>query len=166
MPAVSTAAGGAADNEVSTPTNAGAAVSAMAAASPFACCDNDDVCANAIPLKPGGKHIKVRYGFEPYAAWCGAGLVVAGVISTHAAVRHAAAHVQVTNSTKREYVLLKAHKMLVGAVESQMSALIDAFHSLIPRDLLDKYAFSSMEMQLLVCGEQRIDIQDLKRHCK
>ncbi|KAG2432997.1 hypothetical protein HXX76_008725 [Chlamydomonas incerta] len=131
VPAASTATGGAAaDNEVSTPTNAGAAVSAMAAASPFACCDNDDVCANAIPLKPGGKHIKV------------------------------------TNSTKREYVLLKAHKMLVGAVESQMSALIDAFHSLIPRDLLDKYAFSSLEMQLLVCGEQRIDVQDLKRHCK
>ncbi len=30
-----------------------------AAASPFACIDNDDVSANAIPLKPGGKHIKV-----------------------------------------------------------------------------------------------------------
>lgn len=73
---------------------------------------------------------------------------------------------QVTNQTKREYVLLKAHKMLVGAVEAQMSALIDAFHSIIPRDLLEKYSFSSMEMQLLVCGEQRIDMQDLKRHCK
>ncbi|EFJ44240.1 hypothetical protein VOLCADRAFT_82866 [Volvox carteri f. nagariensis] len=120
------------DAEASTPTNSNtlAASTAGAAASPFACCDNDDVSANAIPLKPGGKHIKV------------------------------------TNSTKREYVLLKAHKMLVGAVEAQMSALIDAFHSLIPRDLLDKYAFSSLEMQLLVCGEQRIDIQDLKRHCK
>ncbi|GLI63892.1 hypothetical protein VaNZ11_007009 [Volvox africanus] len=120
------------DTEASTPTNASsmAASTAAAAASPFACCDNDEICANAIALKPGGKHIKV------------------------------------TNSTKREYVLLKAHKMLVGAVEAQMSALIDAFHSLIPRDLLDKYAFSSLEMQLLVCGEQRIDIQDLKRHCK
>lgn len=119
------------DTEASTPTNATLMPSTTtAAASPFACCDNDDICANAIPLKPGGKHIKV------------------------------------TNSTKREYVLLKAHKMLVGAVEAQMSALIDAFHSLIPRDLLDKYAFSSLEMQLLVCGEQRIDIQDLKRHCK
>lgn len=46
--------------------------------------------------------------------------------------------VQITNHNKREYVLLKAHKMLVGAVEAQMSALIDAFHSVIPRELLDK----------------------------
>jgi E3 ubiquitin-protein ligase HUWE1 len=39
----------------------------------------------------------------------------------------------VTNHNKREYVLLKAHKMLVGTIESQMTAIIDAFHSLIPR---------------------------------
>lgn len=71
-----------------------------------------------------------------------------------------------TNHNKREYVLLKAHKMLVGAVEAQMSAIIDAFHSVLPRELVDKYQFSSTEMALLVCGEQRIDMQDLKRNCK
>lgn len=75
-------------------------------------------------------------------------------------------HVRVSNHNKREYVLLKAHKMLVGTIEAQMTSIIDAFHSLIPRDLLDKYSFTSMEMQLLVCGEQRVDIQDLKRSCK
>ena len=73
---------------------------------------------------------------------------------------------QVTNLNKREYVLLKAHKMLVGAIEGQTTAIIDAFHSIIPRDLIDKYSFTALEMQLLVCGEQRIDISDLRRHCK
>ncbi|GFH13527.1 uncharacterized protein HaLaN_09427 [Haematococcus lacustris] len=72
----------------------------------------------------------------------------------------------VTNHNKREYVLLKAHKMLVGTIEAQMTAIIDAFHTIIPRELLDKYAFTSLELQLLVCGEQRVDVQDLKRHCK
>lgn len=71
-----------------------------------------------------------------------------------------------TNANKREYVLLKAHKMLVGSVEGQMTALIDAFHSLLPRELMDKYGFSSLELALLVCGEQRIDVADLQRHCK
>ncbi len=74
--------------------------------------------------------------------------------------------VKVTNHNKREYVLLKAHKMLVGTIEPQMTAIIDAFHSIIPRELIDKYAFTSLELQLLVCGEQRIDVQDLQRNCK
>jgi E3 ubiquitin-protein ligase HUWE1 len=75
-------------------------------------------------------------------------------------------HVKVTNSNKREYVLLKAQKMLWGTVEAQMSAIIDAFHSLVPRELVDKYGFTPLEMQLLVCGEQHIDIGDLRTHCK
>jgi hypothetical protein len=86
--------------------------------------------------------------------------------STSIPLKPGGGHIRVTNPNKREYVLLKAHKMLVGTVESQMSAIIDAFHSLIPRDLLDKYNFTSMEMQLLVCGEQRVDILDLKRSCR
>jgi hypothetical protein len=75
-------------------------------------------------------------------------------------------HVKVTNGNKREYVLLKAQKMLWGTVEAQMSAIIDAFHSLVPRELVDKYGFTPLEMQLLVCGEQHIDIADLRAHCK
>jgi len=74
--------------------------------------------------------------------------------------------VQVCNHNKREYVLLKAHKMLVGAVEAQMGSIMDAFHSVIPRELLEKYAFTSLELQLVVCGEQHIDVQDLQRSCK
>lgn len=75
-------------------------------------------------------------------------------------------HVKVTNGNKREYVLLKAQKMLWGTVEAQMSAIIDAFHSLVPRELVEKYGFTPLEMQLLVCGEQHIDIADLRAHCK
>ncbi len=76
------------------------------------------------------------------------------------------AHVNVTNANKREYVLLKAYKMLCSSVEAQMTAAIDAFHSLIPRELIEKYSFTPQELQLLVCGEQHIDIADLKAHCK
>jgi E3 ubiquitin-protein ligase HUWE1 len=47
----------------------------------------------------------------------------------------------VTNHNKREYVLLKAHKMLVGTIEAQMSSIIDTFHSVIPRELLEKYRY-------------------------
>ncbi|KAI8465955.1 MAG: hypothetical protein J3K34DRAFT_371153 [Monoraphidium minutum] len=75
-------------------------------------------------------------------------------------------HVKVTNANKREYVLLKAQKMLMGAVEAQMSAVIDAFHSLVPRELVEKYGFTPLELQLLVCGEQVIDIGALKSACK
>ncbi len=60
----------------------------------------------------------------------------------------------------------QAHKILVGAIEAQTNTIIDAFHSLIPRELVEKYNFTSLEMQLLVCGEQRVDIQDLRRSCK
>ncbi|KAF6266504.1 hypothetical protein COO60DRAFT_1265623 [Scenedesmus sp. NREL 46B-D3] len=75
-------------------------------------------------------------------------------------------HVKVTNSNKREYVLLKAQKMLWGTVEAQMGAVIDAFHSLVPRELVEKYGFTPLEMQMLVCGEQNIDMADLRQHCK
>ncbi|KAF5841624.1 hypothetical protein DUNSADRAFT_12080 [Dunaliella salina] len=75
-------------------------------------------------------------------------------------------HLKVSNHNKREYVLLKAHKMLVGTIEAQMGAIIDAFHSVIPRELLEKYAFTSLELQLVVCGEQHIDVQDLQHSCK
>lgn len=71
-----------------------------------------------------------------------------------------------TNTNKREYVLLKAQKMLWGTVEAQMSSIIDAFHSLVPRELVDKYGFTPLEMQMLVCGEQHIDMADLRQHCK
>ena len=57
-------------------------------------------------------------------------------------------HLRVTNPNKREYVLLKAHKMLVGTIEAQTTAIIDAFHSIIPRDLVEKYNFTSLEMQV------------------
>jgi E3 ubiquitin-protein ligase HUWE1 len=72
----------------------------------------------------------------------------------------------VTNANKREYVLLKAQKMLWGTVEAQMSAIIDAFHLLVPRELVEKYAFTPLELQMLVCGEQHIDVGDLRMHCK
>jgi hypothetical protein len=74
-------------------------------------------------------------------------------------------HLSVTNDNKREYVLLKAYKMLVGAVEQQMTAVMDGFHTLVPRMLLDKYDFTPMELKLLVCGDQQVDVQDLKKHC-
>eukprot|EP00955_Chlamydomonas_euryale_P054866 355968-Chlamydomonas_euryale.AAC.4 len=84
---------------------------------------------------------------------------------THIPLKPGGSHLRMTNENKREYVLLKAHKMLVGTIEAQTTAVIDAFHTLIPRDLLDKYNFTSLEMQLLVCGEQRVDVQDLRRSC-
>lgn len=87
-------------------------------------------------------------------------------VSSELPLKPGGAHMKVTNTNKREYVLLKAHRMLLGAVETQMSTLIDSFHSLIPRDLIDKYGFTSLEMQLLICGEQRIDLADLRAHTK
>ena len=162
-----------------TPTSMAAAAgssnggpSAPSASSPFSGATDEDSAVTLLPLKPGGNHLRV------------------------------------TNPNKREYVLLKAHKMLVGTIEAQMTGIIDAFHSLIPRDLVEKYNFTSLEMQLLVsargtqalhsaagdgrrmplselptairrtreppndpppsqvCGEQRIDVQDLRRSCK
>lgn len=90
----------------------------------------------------------------------------ASAIEASITLKPGGSHVKVTNSNKREYVLLKAQKMLWGTVEAQMSAIIDAFHSLVPRELVDKYGFTPLEMQMLVCGEQHIDVADLRAHCK
>jgi E3 ubiquitin-protein ligase HUWE1 len=90
----------------------------------------------------------------------------ASAVEASITLKPGGSHVKVTNGNKREYVLLKAQKMLWGTVEQQMSAIIDAFHSLVPRELVDKYGFTPLEMQLLVCGEQHIDISDLRAHCK
>ncbi len=43
---------------------------------------------------------------------------------------------------------------------------MDAFYSLIPRELVERFGFSAPELKLLVCGEQHIDITDLRRHCR
>jgi HECT-domain (ubiquitin-transferase) len=47
-------------------------------------------------------------------------------------------HIHLCDVNKREYILLKANKMLLGAVEAQMGAVMDAFYSLIPRDLVER----------------------------
>jgi E3 ubiquitin-protein ligase HUWE1 len=76
------------------------------------------------------------------------------------------AHMRVTDRNKREYVLLKANKMLLAAVEQQVTAMMDAFYQLIPRDLVEKYKFSPLELRHLVCGERAIDVEELKTCCK
>ncbi len=88
------------------------------------------------------------------------------LVVTSIPLKPGGSHVNVTNANKREYVLLKTYKMLCSSVEAQMTAIIDAFHTLIPRELIEKYSFTPQELQLLVCGEQHIDIADLKAHCK
>jgi hypothetical protein len=76
------------------------------------------------------------------------------------------AHMRVTDRNKREYVLLKANKMLLAAVEQQVTALMDAFYQIIPRDLVERYKFSPLELKHLVCGERAIDVDELKTCCK
>jgi hypothetical protein len=139
-------------SELSTPT--GAQAPAAASASPFAAADQDEAMMTSIPLKPGGNHLKVccvlcptTRDHKPWgqtASACNALTNIAaqgtgwpcalGLYGSSWALGMATCcPLQVTNHNKREYVLLKAHKMLVGTIEAQMTAVIDAFHSVIPR---------------------------------
>jgi len=66
----------------------------------------------------------------------------------------------VTDENKLEYVnLVTAHRM-TNAVKEQISAFVNGFEEVIPRDLIS--ILNAAELELLISGTPDIDIEDLR----
>uniref|UniRef100_A0A6Q2YC26 HECT-type E3 ubiquitin transferase n=1 Tax=Esox lucius TaxID=8010 RepID=A0A6Q2YC26_ESOLU len=76
--------------------------------------------------------------------------------------------IQVTQDTKKEYVRLYVNWRFLRGIEAQFLALQKGFNEVIPQHLLK--AFDEKELELIVCGLGKIDINDWKsntrlKHC-
>lgn len=70
--------------------------------------------------------------------------------------------INVTNENKKEYVILMANYALKTKIEKQIEAFVDGFDSLIPHDEIK--IFTPNELDLLICGVPKFDIEDFKAH--
>uniref|UniRef100_A0A915Q3I1 E3 ubiquitin-protein ligase n=1 Tax=Setaria digitata TaxID=48799 RepID=A0A915Q3I1_9BILA len=75
-------------------------------------------------------------------------------------LRDGGAEEKVTDANKDEYIDLIIKWRFVSRVEEQMKALMKGVHELIPPNLLS--IFDPNELELLVCGLQKIDVKDWK----
>uniref|UniRef100_A0A8R1XKV5 E3 ubiquitin-protein ligase n=1 Tax=Onchocerca volvulus TaxID=6282 RepID=A0A8R1XKV5_ONCVO len=75
-------------------------------------------------------------------------------------LREGGAEEKVTDTNKDEYIDLIIKWRFVSRVEEQMKALMKGIHELIPPNLLS--IFDPNELELLVCGLQKIDVKDWK----
>ncbi|VDM40818.1 unnamed protein product [Toxocara canis] len=75
-------------------------------------------------------------------------------------LREGGAKEKVTEANKDEYIELVIRWRFVSRVEAQMKALMKGVHELIPSNLLS--IFDPNELELLVCGLQKIDVKDWK----
>ncbi|KAK3557199.1 hypothetical protein QTP70_026142, partial [Hemibagrus guttatus] len=77
-------------------------------------------------------------------------------------------NIPVNEETKKEYVRLYVNWRFLHGIEAQFLALQKGFNEVIPQHLLK--AFDEKELELIVCGLGRIDIQDWRantrlKHC-
>ncbi|TNN58544.1 E3 ubiquitin-protein ligase SMURF2 [Liparis tanakae] len=76
--------------------------------------------------------------------------------------------ISVSQDTKKEYVRLYVNWRFLRGIEAQFLALQKGFNEVIPQHLLK--AFDEKELELIVCGLGKIDINDWKsntrlKHC-
>lgn len=67
-----------------------------------------------------------------------------------------------TDENKQDYVRLVANFKLDRAISEQKTAFLNGFYALVPKDLLKM--FDNRELELLISGLQKIDIDDLKEN--
>lgn len=68
--------------------------------------------------------------------------------------------IPVTDANKGEYVRLITELRTTTEIRAQIDAFVDAFHELIPKELIS--IFSDHELELLISGLPAIDIDDLR----
>ncbi|XP_051125493.1 E3 ubiquitin-protein ligase UPL1 isoform X2 [Andrographis paniculata] len=69
-------------------------------------------------------------------------------------------NIRVTEETKHEYVDLVADHILTNAIRPQITAFLEGFNELVPRELIS--IFNDKELELLISGLPEIDLVDLK----
>ncbi len=71
---------------------------------------------------------------------------------------------QVTDANKAEYVELMAVFHLTNGRTTAMAAFRDGFHDVVPAKTLAAVNLSARDLELLLCGETKIDVEDWRTH--
>lgn len=66
----------------------------------------------------------------------------------------------VSEENKKEYVHLVCQMKMTGAIRKQLTAFLEGFYQIIPRNLIE--IFNEQELELLISGLPTIDIDDLR----
>jgi E3 ubiquitin-protein ligase HUWE1 len=74
------------------------------------------------------------------------------------------AGIVVTDENKAEYVALMVDHTLRKKIESQVTAFANGFHDLVPQEIVA--VLNAEELDRVICGENHIDVDDWKRHCR
>ncbi|KAL1513119.1 hypothetical protein ABEB36_002580 [Hypothenemus hampei] len=69
-------------------------------------------------------------------------------------------NIPLDNSNKDEYIKCIIQWRFVGRVQEQMNAFLDGFSDLVPLNVIK--IFDENELELLMCGIQKIDVKDWK----
>lgn len=72
------------------------------------------------------------------------------------------ADITVTNDNIAEYIQLQCHYRLLDRVKEQVQQLLLGFYDVIPEPLLSVFDFQ--ELELLLCGLPKINVEDWIRH--
>lgn len=68
----------------------------------------------------------------------------------------------VNENNKREYMELLCNKKMSYDIEKQMANFLKGFYEIIPKELISM--FDENELELLISGISKIDVEDLKRN--
>uniref|UniRef100_F1KPI8 HECT-type E3 ubiquitin transferase n=2 Tax=Ascaris suum TaxID=6253 RepID=F1KPI8_ASCSU len=74
-------------------------------------------------------------------------------------LKEGGASIPVTDDNKEEYVKLVCQMKMTGSINQQLSAFLDGFYEVIPKQLIAM--FNEQELELLISGLPNIDIDDL-----
>lgn len=86
---------------------------------------------------------------------------VLGQIKNHE-LKADGSNLRVTDENKEEYIKLMTEWRFTRGQEEQTKAFLDGFNDVIPLEWL--HYFDERELELLLCGMQKIDIDDWQRH--
>ncbi|EFJ21300.1 hypothetical protein SELMODRAFT_3547, partial [Selaginella moellendorffii] len=72
--------------------------------------------------------------------------------------------ISVTDANKHDYVMLLGEYLMTKSIKPQLNAFLDGFYELIPIGLLSN--LNADDLELLICGSSKIDVQDIKNVAK
>ena len=71
-------------------------------------------------------------------------------------------NIKVTNENKQQFIVKMCKALLYDGIKSQLKALLEGIHEIIPRTLLS--IFDSREIELMISGLPDVDLLDLRRN--